>query len=114
MKYKLSVSKLVSILKSFQKEKLYLDFIRPKPNLNSKVSWKVSDHTKDIVKYYSEYTGYTEDECVEQFLKNILLDKQFIGWIYGKRRNKRVLSKVLLLDQTEELKIGETETTCVT
>lgn len=113
MKKQLPMPKPLSIKKSFQKEKVYMDFIKPKPNLNTKVSWKVSDHTKEIVKYYSEYTGYTEDECVEMFLKNILLDEHFIGWIHGKRRNKRALSKVLL-DQTEELKIGEAETTCIT
>ncbi|MFJ9499876.1 hypothetical protein [Brevibacillus centrosporus] len=87
-----------------------MEFIKPKPNLDIKANWKVSEHTKDIIKYYAEYTGYSEDECVDQFLKNILKDEQFIDWIHGKRRNKRALSKVLLLDETEELELDETET----
>ena len=75
-----------------------MNFLKPK-NLNSeKVDWMVSEKTRTIVKQYAEYSERTESEVIDFFLKNILLDEEFINWIKRKRNNKRLLS---LLDLNE-------------
>lgn len=78
-----------------------MQFIEPKKPLEKKVDWRVSGHTQAIVKHYAEFSGYTEDEIVDQFLKNLLDDKRFIEWATNKRRNKRVFQK--LFPQEAEL-----------
>ncbi|WP_031534983.1 MULTISPECIES: hypothetical protein [unclassified Bacillus (in: firmicutes)] len=76
-----------------------MHFIEPKKRLEKKADWRVSEHTKLTVKHYAEYTGYTEDEVVDMFLKNLLDDQNFIDWINRKRRNKRIVQQ---LDLSEE------------
>jgi hypothetical protein len=68
-----------------------MEFIKPKQKLGSKVVWQISDRTKFVVKYYSEYTGLSEDEIVDQFLMNILKDQDFDKWINNKRRKTRIM-----------------------
>jgi hypothetical protein len=79
-------------------------FIEPK-NRNAKpVDWKISKKTQDIIKYYAEYTEYSEEEVVDEFLLNILGDQKFIDWINTKKNNKRILKDLGLSDneQTEK------------
>lgn len=76
-----------------------MEFIEPKKSLEKKVDWRVSEHTKSVVKYYAEYTGYDEDEIVDLFLKNIMKDKNFIDWVNSKRRNKRMLEQLMLVEE---------------
>lgn len=83
-----------------------MEFIKPKQTLGSKVIWSVSDQTKALVKYYAEYTGYSQDEVVDTFLKNLLKDQDFMEWIQSKRRNKRALSQIFPETETEEQVIG--------
>lgn len=66
-------------------------FIQPKNRKMQKVSWELPDKTIAIVKYYAEYTGYSEEEVLETFLDNILEDPKFIQHIETKRNNKRIL-----------------------
>lgn len=76
-----------------------MEFIEPKKKLEKKANWYVSEHTKSTVKHYAEYTGYTEDEVVDIFLKNILKDEDFIDWINHKRRNKRIVQQLALVEE---------------
>lgn len=76
-----------------------MQFIEPKKRLEKKADWRVSEHTKLTVKHYSEYTGYTEDEVVDLFLKNILDDQNFMDWINQKRRNKRIVQQLALSEE---------------
>jgi hypothetical protein len=69
-------------------------FIKSKQKLGTHVDWIVSDHSKYIVKHYADYTGYSENEVVDMFLKNLLEDKDFVEWIKTKRRNKRTLTQL--------------------
>lgn len=69
-------------------------FIEPKNKQKNQVKWKISDRTRSIVKYYSEYTEFTEEEVVDEFLTNILLDENFMEWIENKRYNKRVYEQI--------------------
>ena len=77
-----------------------MKFIEPKNKRAEKVGWKISERTRSIVKYYAEYTECTEDEVVDEFLTNILLDKEFGEWIKSKRYNKRILNQIY--DRQEE------------
>ncbi|MCL6574131.1 MAG: hypothetical protein K6T88_21050 [Bacillus sp. (in: Bacteria)] len=79
-----------------------MEFIKPKKHKTKKSEWLLSERALNIVKYYAEYTGYTEDEVLEKFLTNILLDKEFEKWINNKRNNKRIL-KDLELDLVDGL-----------
>ncbi len=80
-----------------------MKFIEPKEDLGKKVDWKVTDHTRAIVKYYAEYTHLNESEIVDRFLKNILEDEKFLDWINRKRRNKRMIEQLMV---NEEKKSG--------
>ncbi|MDF2535544.1 MAG: hypothetical protein K0R18_1703 [Bacillales bacterium] len=74
-----------------------INFIEAKTPLNRKSNWFVSDQTKMIVKAYSECKGWSENEIVDTFLKNLLHDEEFITFIKLKRRNKRLSSIVEML-----------------
>jgi hypothetical protein len=81
-----------------------IKFIEPKNKRAEKVGWKISERTRSIVKYYAEYTEFTEDALVDEFLLNILNDKKFLKWIDGKRYNKRILAQIF--DTGEDENIG--------
>lgn len=71
-------------------------FIQPKKQNLQKVTWALPDKTIAIIKHYAEYTGYTEEEVLAEFLENILNDKSFITHIETKRNNKRILKDLEL------------------
>ncbi|MFC0213801.1 hypothetical protein ACFFK0_15320 [Paenibacillus chartarius] len=81
-------------------------FLKPKPRLGSKATWVVSDRAKAIVKYYAQYTGYTEDEVVDQVLSKLKDDPEFIKWIKDKRRNKRAMAQIFSDTEAEESTVG--------
>ncbi|BAU29323.1 hypothetical protein DFP93_11643 [Aneurinibacillus soli] len=85
-----------------------MKFIEPKPRLEQKSTWHVSEQTKATVKYYAEYTGYSEDEVVDQFLLQLRDDPKFLEWLQSKRRNKRAFSQMFADAKTEGEQIGET------
>lgn len=55
-----------------------MNFIKPKNKNVEKVDWLLSERTRAIVKYYAEYTEYSESEIVDKFLLNILEDEDFV------------------------------------
>ena len=72
-----------------------MEFIKPKPVIQgTKTTWKLSQCTRAVVRYYAEYTGYTEDEIVDQFLYQLCEDPDFKNWLKQKRRNKRALEQI--------------------
>jgi hypothetical protein len=83
-----------------------MKYIEPKPRLECKTNWNVSEQTKATVKYYAEYTGFTENEVVEQYLIQLRDDPNFLEWLHNKRRNKRALSQIFNDTHTEEEEIG--------
>lgn len=74
-----------------------MQFIPPKKQNSQKVKWELPNKTIAIVKHYAEYTGYSEEEVLSTFLKNILDDPQFISYIENKRNNKRILKDLELI-----------------
>jgi len=83
-----------------------MNFIKPKNKNVEKVDWLLSERTRAIVKYYAEYTEYSESEIVDKFLLNILEDKDFIAWIEKKRNNRRIVKQLELEHSLEEDVIG--------
>ncbi|WP_147802845.1 hypothetical protein [Alkalicoccus halolimnae] len=83
-----------------------MDFIKPKKKNAEPVNWKLSEQARAIVKYYAEYTEYTESEVVDTFLKNILKDEHFIEWISNKRNKKRIVKQLDIEDVVKEESIG--------
>lgn len=49
-------------------------------------------NTKSIVKYYAEYTDYSESKVIDKFLENLLKDEEFINWANKKLNNERLNS----------------------
>ena len=83
-----------------------MKFIEPKNKHGQKVEWVISEHSRAIVRYYAEYTGYSEEEIVDMFLKNIIDDSNFLDWIHSKRNKKRVSTKLFPNQNIEEEQHG--------
>jgi hypothetical protein len=80
-----------------------MKFIEPKKKRADKVDWKISERTRSIVKYYAEYTEFTEDEIIDEFLLNLLNDKKFLKWVEGKRYNKRILAQIFDVEEDADI-----------
>jgi DNA relaxase NicK len=81
-------------------------FIKPKNTNADKVDWLISERSQAIVKYYAEYTQYSESEVADKFLQNILDDKDFIKWIEQKRNNKRLIKQMEIEEMVKVKSIG--------
>lgn len=56
-----------------------LEFIKPKNKNAKKVNWNISERTRAMVSYYAEYSEYSEEEVVDEFLQlNLIKDEQFM------------------------------------
>ncbi|WP_228485576.1 hypothetical protein [Thermaerobacillus caldiproteolyticus] len=77
-----------------------MKFIKPRNKQALRVYWKFYGRTHYIVKYYAEYTEHTEEEVVDEFLTNILLDENFLEWIKNKRYNKRIMNRIFNSGET--------------
>lgn len=72
-----------------------LEFIMPKNKNAQQVDWKISERTRAIVSYFAEYSEYSEEEVVDEFLqRNLLKDENFLEWIKARRNNKRMLKSI--------------------
>lgn len=80
--------------------------MEPKEKNLKKVDWEVSQKTIDLVKAYSEYTDFTENEVVEYYLNCIGEDEKFRNWALKRRNNKKLLK---LLDMEEPKNGGESK-----
>lgn len=83
-----------------------MKFIKPKNNNAEQVDWLIAERIRNLVKNYAEYTEYTESEIVNQFLLNLLEDKDFIAWIGNRRNNRRIIKQLEIEDLVGEEKIG--------
>ena len=72
-----------------------LEFIKPKNKNAKKVNWNISERTRAMVSYYAEYSEYSEEEVVDEFLQlNLIKDEQFMEWVKSRRNNKRMLKAI--------------------
>lgn len=70
-----------------------MEFVKPKNK--GKVDWKISRHTRAIIEGYAKYAESPEEDVVDEFLKNnILEDLDFIKWLFSKRNNKRLVANI--------------------
>ncbi|GMA60318.1 hypothetical protein NZD89_12000 [Alicyclobacillus fastidiosus] len=83
-----------------------MEYIKPKNTDRRRVEWKVSAQTSAIVKYYAQYTGYSEDEVVDMFLIQLRDDPQFLTWLQKQRRNKRAMEQIYSDTPIKEENIG--------
>lgn len=79
--------------------RVFMEFIEPKNIKEKKVNWTVSECTEAIVSAYALYTGYSESEIVDKFLKNLAKDENFKGWVDKKRNNKRFKRLLDIMDK---------------
>ncbi|NPV90948.1 MAG: hypothetical protein HPY50_09260 [Firmicutes bacterium] len=68
-----------------------MNFITPKNKKGQKITWLISHQTRLLVKHYAMYSEYSEDEVVDEFLKNLWLDEGFQNWLAKRRNKKRLL-----------------------
>ncbi|MFC7366496.1 MULTISPECIES: hypothetical protein [Bhargavaea] len=73
-----------------------MNFITPKNANKEKVTWTINHKVARLVEHYAEYTGYSTDEVVSEFLENLLHDEEFKSHIKSKRNNKRILKDLEL------------------
>jgi hypothetical protein len=86
-----------------------MEFIKPKEKPENKTELYLSDKTVAIVKYYAEYTKFSEDEVIDIFLQNILQDPEFLEWVHSKRRNTRMLKQMFPESYVDEVDNDQTE-----
>lgn len=75
-----------------------MKYIKPKYTEVEQVTFKLSRKTRTIIAQYAEYTGLNENHVLEEFLDNILTDKDFINYIEKKRSNRRIKRDMGLSD----------------
>lgn len=66
-----------------------MKFIKPK-TIKKSVTWKISENTLSLLKYYSKYTRISEEEIVDEFLENLAADKGFVKWSLNQRNAKKI------------------------
>jgi septation ring formation regulator EzrA len=75
-------------------------FMVPKEKNLKQTDWEVPQKIIDLVKAYSEYTDYTENEVVEYYLNQIQEDERFRDWAKKRRNNKKLL-KLLEIEEPQ-------------
>lgn len=72
--------------------------IKPKYPNAVDVSLKLSLQSRKILEHYSDYTGLTPAQILEETLPHLLKDDDFIQYVEGKRSNKRMKRELGLID----------------
>jgi hypothetical protein len=68
--------------------------LEPKNRRAEPVKWKISEHSREIVKQFAAYCEYSEEEVVDQCIKILLQDEDFLDWIESRRYNKTAIAKI--------------------
>lgn len=84
-----------------------MEFIKPRNIKAAKVDWIISEQSRAIVKYFADYSEYTESDVVDILIKELLKDDKFLEWIQTKRFRKRALAQILLSEDPSELDVEE-------
>jgi hypothetical protein len=72
--------------------------IKPKYPNTEDVNMKLSLKSRKILEHYSDYTGLTPSQILEEILPHLLEDADFIKYVDSKRSNKRMKRELGLLD----------------
>lgn len=73
-------------------------FIKPKYHSVESVTFQLSHKTRSIIEHYSDYSGLSQSQVLEEFLQNILADVDFLEHIERKRNNIRIKNDLGLAD----------------
>lgn len=68
--------------------------LEPKHRRAEPVDWKISEHSREIVRHFATYSEYPEEEVVDECIKILLKDEGFLDWIERRRYNKTALKKL--------------------
>ena len=83
-----------------------MEYIQPKNTGKRNATWNVSTNTFAVIKYYAQYTGYSEGEVVDMYLVQLRDDPQFKTWLGKQRRNKRAIDQIYGDSVEKEERIG--------
>lgn len=72
--------------------------IKPKYTNAEDVKLKLSLQSRKILEHYSDYTGLTPSQIIEETLPHLLKDEDFIHYVESKRSNKRMKQELGLID----------------
>ncbi|MEK5443398.1 hypothetical protein [Fredinandcohnia sp. FSL W7-1320] len=72
--------------------------IKPKYPNTEEVKLKLSLQSRKVLEHYSNYTGLTPSQILEEVLPHLLKDEDFIKYVEGKRSNKRMKRELGLID----------------
>jgi hypothetical protein len=72
--------------------------VKPRYVDTEEITLKLSIKSRKILEHYSDYTGLTQSQLLEEVLPNLLKDEDFIKYIETKRSNVRIKRELGLLD----------------
>jgi hypothetical protein len=72
--------------------------IKPKYPNAEEIKLKLSFQSRKILEHYSDYTGLTPAQIIEEALPHLLKDDDFIEYVESKRSNKRMKQELGLID----------------
>jgi hypothetical protein len=72
--------------------------VKPRYVDTEEIILKLSFKSRKILEHYSDYTGLTESQLLEELLPNLLKDDDFIQYVENKRSNTRMKRELGLID----------------
>lgn len=72
--------------------------VKPRYVDTEEITLKLTFKSRKILEHYSEYTGLTQSQLLEEILPNLLMDEEFINYVDNKRSNIRMKRELGLSD----------------
>jgi hypothetical protein len=72
--------------------------VKPRYVDTEEITLKLTFKSRKILEHYSEYTGLTQSQLLEEILPNLLKDEEFILYVENKRSNIRMKRELGLSD----------------
>jgi hypothetical protein len=72
--------------------------VKPRYVDTEEITLKLTFKSRKILEHYSEYTGLTQSQLLEEILPNLLKDEEFIHYVENKRSNIRMKRELGLSD----------------
>jgi len=72
--------------------------VKPRYVDTEEIALKLTFKSRKILEHYSEYTGLTQSQLLEEILPNLLKDEEFILYVENKRSNIRMKRELGLSD----------------
>ena len=72
--------------------------VKPRYVGTEEIALKLTFKSRKILEHYSEYTGLTQSQLLEEILPNLLKDEEFILYVENKRSNIRMKRELGLSD----------------